>query len=178
MSSTVDNEEDPIVGYREGQAYIGLSGKLEYEKIPVRKSKHQERLRSLVNDLNEEWRRIRGTEDEFKRPIELLEKIAKDALAPVDVLETLSKDEEPLIRAAVAENPSSPPSLLSNLSTDENFHVRLAAAKNRQTPFDLVITLSHDRDKNVAAAAKKNISDQNIDPVEWMMNQKGEDLWI
>lgn len=162
MSSTVDNEEDPIVGYREGQAYIGLSGKLEYEKVPVRKSKHQERLRSLVNDLDEEWRRIRGTEDEFKRPINLLEKIASDKFAPADVLETLSKDEEPLIRVAVAGNPSSPPSLLSNLSTDENFHVRLTVAKNPKTEVDDLDRLVKDSNQTVAGFAKQNLKGRDF----------------
>jgi hypothetical protein len=162
MSSTVDNEENPIVGYREGQAYLGLSGKLEYEKVPVLKSEHQKRLRSLVNDLDEEWRRIRGTEDEFKRPIDLLEKVASDKFAPVDVLETLSKDEEPLLRVAVAKNPSSPPSLLSSLATDENFHVRLAVAKNPKTEVDDLDKLSTDSIQAVANFAKENLKGRDF----------------
>lgn len=162
MSSTVDNEEDLIVGYREGHAYIGLSGKLEYEKIPIRKSERQAELRSLMNDFIEEFNKQTTGTGMTIHTINLLETIAKDKHAPVDVLETLSKVDEPLIRVTVAGNPNSSPSILSNLTTDQNFNVRMAVAKNPKTEIDDLDRLSNDSNPTVASFAKQNLKGRDF----------------
>ncbi len=49
---------------------------------------------------------------------------------PADVLELLSKDEDPYVREGVAFNPNVPIAILELLSKDENSYVRRGVALN------------------------------------------------
>ena len=64
--------------------------------------------------------------------------IAEEPNTPVEVLEFLSKDEEPSVRLSVAKNPNTPVESLELLATDESGRVRKNVAENPNISDDIV----------------------------------------
>ena len=71
-------------------------------------------------------------------------RLAKNPLAPTQVLNRLSKDEDPAVRLDVAENLYAPTEALDRLSGDEFLWVRHGVACNPLTPTQVLDRLSED----------------------------------
>jgi hypothetical protein len=76
------------------------------------------------------------------------------------ILETLSRDEDWLVRYWVAGNPNTPIPILQTLSRDEHWNVRCWVAGNPNTPIPILEALSKDKDSSFvrqAVAQNQNI---------------------
>lgn len=93
--------------------------------IPI--SLRQEIIEVLINDDLSPWIRC---------------DVARNELAPVDVLRSLSKDEWADVRRAVARNPVTPIEILTSLAEDNHSSVREAVAENPRTPEDTLRKLA------------------------------------
>ena len=65
------------------------------------------------------------------------------------VLAQLANDDDPYVRAYVAENSNTPADVLVQLANDEKWVVRKTVAANRNTPVDILEQLANDDDPDV-----------------------------
>jgi hypothetical protein len=79
-----------------------------------------------------------------------------------EVLDELSKDEDPRVRCWVAENTNTSPETLDKLSKDKNYGVRWRVADNSNTSPETLVYLSKDKDLATRDKAKSNPNYPNI----------------
>ena len=77
------------------------------------------------------------------------------------ILGTLSRDSDPLVRAAVARTRRTPPDVLRSLAADVDDATRMAVVMNPKTPSDILELLSGDPWSEVAAVAKERLSNDD-----------------
>ena len=82
--------------------------------------------------------------------------VARNPNTPVTVLEKLSRDRDPSVRAAASVNPHTPVVVLERLVKDEDPSVRAAAARNPNTPPEGLAGLASDSDTNIRQALASN----------------------
>ena len=75
-----------------------------------------------------------------------------------ELLERLSNDEEPSVRAAAVRNANVPVSVIVNLANDENKYVQEGVAKNERTPVDILVKLANHPDGVVRSEVASNKS--------------------
>ena len=73
------------------------------------------------------------------------------------ILEHLVEDENPRVRADVANSPSAPESALQRLTRDSAWRVRAAIAENPSAPKELLEQLASDHDPFVQKAARRSL---------------------
>ncbi len=78
------------------------------------------------------------------------------------------------IRGNVAENPNTPIDILTTLSKDENEDVRGSVAKNPNTPIDILQELSNDKNNKVRQFALKNMEKLNDPSYQSTQNEQAE----
>lgn len=82
--------------------------------------------------------------------------VAQNSSASTEILESLSRDENPNVRSRVASNPSSNLSILENLARDPHEEVRRWVATNDSTSEELLGLLSRDADNSVKIGLLEN----------------------
>jgi hypothetical protein len=87
----------------------------------------------------------------------VLEKIAENPNADLNLLEKLANNPSAVVRAAVANNPRSVP-LMWKLACDSNALVRYKVAKNKHFPDHVYQSLALDAEPKVAERAKKTLA--------------------
>lgn len=79
-------------------------------------------------------------------------------------------------RAGAAENPAAPVDVLDTLSDDENFLVRVRLAENFATPAHVKFKLLNDSNPYVVEAAQKTIADLDDETFLGMFSQESQDI--
>jgi hypothetical protein len=97
------------------------------------------------------------TEIKSQYPISvLLEKLALNPNADIALLQSLSDDVYPIVRACVAKNPNAT-SLMWKFANDESTFVRYELATTDHFPEHLYESLASDKEPRVAARAKRTL---------------------
>ena len=86
---------------------------------------------------------------------------ASSTQTPVQLLQTLAKDELAAVRYEVARNPNTPADVLIELSKDKSADVREAVASCDNTPTDIIKLLANDRSSRVKQVANQRLGDDN-----------------
>lgn len=102
-----------------------LDGVAKNPSIPT--SLRKEIIEVLINDDLSPWIR---------------RDVARNELAPADVLRSLAKDKWADVRRVVAGNPVTPIEILNSLAEDDHSSVRAAVAENPRTPEDILRKLA------------------------------------
>lgn len=87
--------------------------------------------------------------------------LAENHNIPMDILITLSKDDDPVVRMRVASNPSLPEIDMRRLFSEKgraimNLATRRGLVKNPNTPIDILIELSKDNKKYISSDALRH----------------------